>query len=238
MTSWDGAHDPLGLAGRIPNQGTPAVDDPDLAIRAHDAVIPRVRLAGADGGLPHRPCPLPVVGVDARQDRLPRRRAELGPQAEDAILLLRPAEPVGGEVELPAPDLGQPLRIGQLLLAARQRLLGLLALGDVDRQADRAHDDPVRVGQRLDVRQVGPRSPVILEDRGLAVQRSLDGHPPPRGSGLSVPSTTVSGSETVLDGSMSTAARPPPANVVTRSPASVVQSMTGMCSVNIRSRDP
>ena len=50
-----GAHHPRGLAGHITNQGTPAMEDPYLAIRAHDADIPRIRFAGADGALPHHP---------------------------------------------------------------------------------------------------------------------------------------------------------------------------------------
>jgi hypothetical protein len=63
----------------------------------------------------------------------------------------------------------------QHLLRLADGLVGPLALGDVDRQADRPHGDPVSIGQRLDVRQVGPRPPIVLEDGRPAAQRSLVG---------------------------------------------------------------
>src|SRR6188508_2602767 len=98
------------------------MDDPYLAVRAHDAEVAVVWLAGAEGGPPRRPCRRPFVGVDALQGDLRRHGAERG-EAVDAEVLLRPAQPPGGEVKLPAPDAGQPLRFGQLQLSARQRLL-------------------------------------------------------------------------------------------------------------------
>ena len=91
-------------------------------------------------------------------------------------------DPASGHdvTEIPVEDADRAVReaVQQVLQHPLRRADGLIGpslLGDVDRQADRPDDDPVSIGQRLDVRQVRPRSPIVLEDGGLAGQRSRVG---------------------------------------------------------------
>ena len=78
------------------------LQQPHLPVGAHDAVLHVERLAVAQQARHHVDDARPVVGVDERQE------VGLGPvglvegKAVDAQLLARPADPIRGEVDLPA----------------------------------------------------------------------------------------------------------------------------------------
>ena len=73
-----------------------------------------------------------VVGVDEREVRLKRpcERAWLDP--EDPARLVRPAKHACCDIPVPAPDVGDPLRLGKV--AARLlRLVAAASIADRDR---------------------------------------------------------------------------------------------------------
>ena len=63
-----------------------------------------------------------------------------GVEAENAIMLCRPIKLVGRDVPGPATQMGNFLRLRQALLTLAQRVLGLLALGDVDNESVISND--------------------------------------------------------------------------------------------------
>src|SRR5690348_17136598 len=72
----------------------------------------------------------PIVGMDGAQEVLISRRLGLS-QTEDVEDLVRTGKAVGGNVQQPASNVRNALRLPQIGLALTQRRLGLLLLRDV-----------------------------------------------------------------------------------------------------------
>jgi hypothetical protein len=87
----------------------------------------------------------------------PRLMWILGPrgEAEDPAHLVGEDQLVGFDVPLPAPDLRDPLGLGQLALARPQLPLGAPLVGDVPGDDHAADDRPLLVGQGHEV--LGPQ---------------------------------------------------------------------------------
>jgi len=106
-----------------------------------------------------------VFGVHAVEIGL-ERAAELAlGQPVDPVQLVRPVHSVGREVPLPAAQMGDLLRAGQLLPAAQQFVLGFAPLGDV--AAEGAKSPAVALSQRRDGQLDGELAPVAMERRDL-----------------------------------------------------------------------
>ncbi len=105
----------------------------------------------------------PVAGQILGEESLLGLLAEVHPlvrvEAVDAVGLLGPPHLPRHQIPLPGSQVGYALGLGQAGLAPPERLLGLLALGDV-----RLHPEPV---ERL--------SPLVAHQRRLVPQP----HPPP-----------------------------------------------------------
>ena len=105
----DGAHDP---PGRVPDvlalfvnrpdlPGVPA-DDPVLDLVAVAAFLQGAQIGGVDGPA--------VVRMDRGHEGLIGRAEFLRIEPEDPVDLVRPGQPVGDDVELPAAEVGDLLR--------------------------------------------------------------------------------------------------------------------------------
>ena len=98
-------------------------------------------------------------------------------QAEDPAQLVGQGQLVGGQVPVPAPDLGDPLGHGELVLAGPQQLLGPPLLGDVPAQGHPTADDTGGVGQGHEGDR--PQPPRVL----VAVHLELGAQPAEGGPG-------------------------------------------------------
>ena len=77
------------------------------------------------------PDPGPVVRVNAAQNPFQRHFHHLRPQAEDAVMFVRPCHLIAHNVSAPTADVSEELGFGQHRLLPPQLLLGLLELSDV-----------------------------------------------------------------------------------------------------------
>ena len=131
------------------------VHEPHGTVGSDDPVVEGMLTAVADRCPLGRIHPGLVVGVDACEERVgrPGDRARL--DAKDPVQLVRPLRQSRHEVPFPAPDVGDPLGLGQVALAPaeslfepRPLLLDRDPLGDVlgradipDRRTSRVADD-------------------------------------------------------------------------------------------------
>ena len=98
-----------------------------------------------------------IVGMHGFQEGLVGGAKLLRFEPEDPVHLVRPGEPVGGQVELPASEVGDLLGSLEPPLALAQRRLRLLALGDVLDRSDHAHQ----------------HAAVIEDEHGMFLHRAL-----------------------------------------------------------------
>lgn len=132
-----------GLAIRVAFQSASAVDDPGLSIRPYDV---KFQIAGCLSG--DQPID-PVVqgGPIVRMDQIEEIRhgvfKRVRIHAIDPIGLIRPGPYAARQVDLPAADTRDPLRIGQHLALLLQLQIGFPALGDVACDADHAEQSAI-----------------------------------------------------------------------------------------------
>ena len=160
------------VAVRRPLDDAAAADPADLAVGADDPVVegelvvagPTARWmastarSGRRGGCSGRY----VVEVDRRP----------GLDAEDPVELVGPAHAVGGDVPLPAADLGDLLGGGELLLALDEGVEQLLALGVRRDPVQPADPAAVVVAHRGVADQPPDRRPVGPEEVGSRGSRA------------------------------------------------------------------
>src|SRR5467141_5356477 len=158
----DGADEFDQLAGGIQHRMRENAHVAPRAVRQHQAILDlEVRL------LPHRSLDRlgksgPVLGVDALQGRLERRQPLRRVVAENAVALLRPVqEGVGNRAPGPASRVADLLRLREVMLAAPQRQLRALALGDVAADAAIAEEPAPGVEAGLAVDLVEPLLAVL-----------------------------------------------------------------------------
>src|SRR3712207_2194999 len=122
---------PNPLAVLIRKDLTSRLQYPYASVRAHQAVLEGERLSSLVGFLDRLLDEFPVLGMHITQERFVGVLELLRRPTEDAVKLVGPGNGVRWHIPLPASHVGYALRLGQLGLALLQRLLGLLALGDV-----------------------------------------------------------------------------------------------------------
>jgi hypothetical protein len=113
------------------------VDHPQLAVGAGDPVVEAPGAPLGHRRLDHAGDAGAVVGVDLVEIAAVRAAEAVGRHAVDAVQLVGPRHAVAGDVPLPAAQVGDLLRLGELGLVGPQALLRLRARGDVLQHADR-----------------------------------------------------------------------------------------------------
>ncbi len=175
----DRAEHPHCPAGLVVDRLPPRLGDDDRCVLADHAQAPLVGLVVPDR-LPQRfQDGLAVIRVDVAHAPVGRHPDFLGPQPEDAVMLVRPDDLVAREVPAPTADVGDLLGLGQLRLAPPQGLLGPLPLGDVLEQRHEVIDRPVPAPHALH-RDGGVDDPTVLADPPLVHRVAVDlpGHDP------------------------------------------------------------
>lgn len=89
--------------------------------------------------------------MDGIEERSVRRLELLGRVSEYAVDLVRPEEPVRADVPVPVAEVRDALRVRETRSYPLERLLGLLALGDVLGDRHAPDDVPLLVAERREV---------------------------------------------------------------------------------------
>ena len=167
----DEAHDPA-----------PLVDHPFAAghRRADRAVRPDEAVLEAEGARvgPHAPEPVQDPGAIRRVDELAdaalHRQPDPRRKPDDPGHLVGEGQLVGLEVPLPAPDVGDPLGLGELAPAGQELALGPPLVGDVPGDHHAADHRPTLVGQGHEHLRPEPGRVLVagrLQPAALAAER-------------------------------------------------------------------
>ncbi len=161
------------LAHDLAALGEPA----GLAVAQHQAMLDEVVAVVVERGLERALEPGQVLGVDQREE-LAARDGVLRTEVQQVAGVRRVADAVGGDVPVPDHDVAGLLGELKPLLARAQRLLGQLALGDVEGGAEAGELAAVldRGERELDpaLAAVGqPQSGLAAARRGVAPAQPL-----------------------------------------------------------------
>ena len=106
----------LRLAMPVGDDVAPRVEPPDLSIGPHETMVEREGRSISDSPLHGVVHHVMVVGMDEAEDGFVRRLELARRDAEDPVELVGRCHDVSGNVPLPAPEMGEPLDLGELAL--------------------------------------------------------------------------------------------------------------------------